>query len=174
MTWTSDARSVNGWFCAAFGRRRARKVRKRKTTVDRDRSQLSIKKRTTKKGGDGEERCALAWVCSSSPIKGVHDPRCDHSHTVAPNLYPGSVAGVGHFRLGRHVLPEHEPSYLGLTYLGTSTSPAHPRGQARRLHARTAAQHLSGTQAARGTHSHHGSTGCLRNGAPTHHCSACR
>ena len=55
-------------------------------------------------------------------IKGVHDPRCDHSHTVAPNLYPGSVAGVGHFRLGRHVLPEHEPSYLGLTYLGTSTS----------------------------------------------------
>ena len=48
------------------------------------------------------------------------------------------------------------------------------RGQARRLHARTAAQHLSGTQAARGTHSHHGSTGCLRNGAPTHHCSACR
>ena len=53
MTWTSDARSVNGWFCAAFGRRTARKVRKRKTYVDRARSQLSIKKRTTKKGGDG-------------------------------------------------------------------------------------------------------------------------
>ena len=66
MTWTSDARSVNGWFCAAFGRRTARKVRKRKTTVDRARSQLSIKKRTTKQCGDGEERCALAWVCSSS------------------------------------------------------------------------------------------------------------
>ena len=65
MTWTSDARSVNGWFCAAFGRRTARKVRKRKTTVDRDRSQLSIKKRTTKKGGDGEEQISLAWVCSS-------------------------------------------------------------------------------------------------------------
>ena len=65
MTWTSDARSVNGWFCAAFGRRTARKVRKRKTTVDRARSQLSIKKRTTKKGGDGEELDFLAWVCSS-------------------------------------------------------------------------------------------------------------
>jgi len=46
---------------------------------------------------------------------------CDHSRTVARNLYPGSVAGVGHFRLGRLVLPEHEPSYLGLTYLVTST-----------------------------------------------------
>ena len=65
--------SLRGWarvqstagFCAAFGRRRARKVRKRKTTVDRDRSQLSIKKRTTKKGGDGEEQISLAWVCSS-------------------------------------------------------------------------------------------------------------
>ena len=92
------ASPVNGWFCAAFGRRTARKVRKRKTTVDRDRSQLSIKKRTTKKGGDGEEGAFLAWVCSSS---GVHDPRCDHSRTVARNLYPGSVAGVGGFRLGR-------------------------------------------------------------------------
>ena len=47
---------------------------------------------------------------------------CDHSHTVAPNLYPGSVAGSGHYRLGRLVLPEHEPSYLGLTYLVTSTT----------------------------------------------------
>ena len=85
-------------FCAAFGRRRARKVRKRKTTVDRDRSQLSIKKRTTKKCGDGEEGAFLAWVCSSS---GVHDPRCDHSRTHGLRIYPGSVAGVGGFRLGR-------------------------------------------------------------------------
>ena len=42
---------------------------KRKTTVDRDRSQLSIKKRTTKKGGDGEEQISLAWVCSSSGVQ---------------------------------------------------------------------------------------------------------
>ena len=65
MTWTSDARSVNGWFCAAFGRRRARFEVTRMQSLDRARSQLSIKKRTTKKGGDGEELDFLAWVCSS-------------------------------------------------------------------------------------------------------------
>ena len=78
MTWTSDARSVNGWFCAAFGRPRARFEVTRMQSLDRARSQLSIKKRTTKKGGDGEEGAFLAWGCSSS---GVHDPRCDHSRT---------------------------------------------------------------------------------------------
>ena len=52
----------------------------------------------TQKGGDGEELFVLAWVCSSS---GVHDPRCDHSHTCGLSFYPGSVAGVGGFRLGR-------------------------------------------------------------------------
>ena len=66
MTWTSDARSVNGWFCAAFGRPRARFEVTRMQSLDRARSQLSIKKRTTKKGGDGEEKMSLAWVCSSS------------------------------------------------------------------------------------------------------------
>ena len=131
MTWTSDARSVNGWFCAAFGRRTARKVRKRKTTVDRDRSQLSIKKRTTKKGGDGEERCALAWVCSSS---GVHDPRCDHSRTHGLRIYPGSVAGVGGFRLGRLGLSSSKtlvPRAIvnGSKYYCTSKSPRWLRGK---------------------------------------------
>ena len=69
MTWTSDARSVNGWFCAAFGRPRARFEVTRMQSLDRARSQLSIKKRTTKQCGDGEERCALAWVCSSSGVQ---------------------------------------------------------------------------------------------------------
>ena len=61
MTWTSDARSVNGWFCAAFGRLRARFEVTRMQSLDRARSQLSIKKRTTKKGGDGEEGAFLEW-----------------------------------------------------------------------------------------------------------------
>ena len=49
MTWTSDARSVNGWFCAAFGRRRARFEVTRMQSLDRARSQLSIKKERRRK-----------------------------------------------------------------------------------------------------------------------------
>ena len=96
MTWTSDARSVNGWVLCGFWKAKGRALFETTltNTFDRDRYQLSIKKRTTKKGGDGEERCALAWVCSSS---GVHDPRCDHSRTHGLRIYPGSVAGVRWF-----------------------------------------------------------------------------
>ena len=121
----ADTSSVNGCVLCGSWKEVGAEGQKTASTDCRARSQLSIKKRTTKTGGDGEAGAFLAWVCSSSPnealIKGVHDRRCDHSRTVARNLYPGSVAGSGHFRLGRLVLPEHEPSYLGLTYLGTST-----------------------------------------------------
>ena len=59
MTWTSDARSVNGWFCAAFGRRTARKVRKRiRQSIELD---LSFRSKKERRSNVEMARSGVLW-----------------------------------------------------------------------------------------------------------------
>ena len=83
------------------GRGRGRSENEKRQSIELDLSFRSKKERRRQVEMARREGAFLAWVCSSSPIKGVHDPRCDHSRTHGLRIYPGSVAGVGGFRLGR-------------------------------------------------------------------------
>ena len=121
-----------------------------------------------------------AFACISKRFHPL-SPQCDQQdqESPAPHTPQFTAAHTGGFRCSKRAPTPRERlrriSQANMyTYTVSHVGSHAGRGQARRLHARTAAQHLSGTQAARGTHSHHSSTGCLRNGAPTHHCSACR